>query len=369
MTEKGRTKVGHQSEAIHAVAKIYNGSDMANRKEFAQARPPANGLYVPVPTFFRDEPGPSPSPDLETQAAHALHLLRRGIDGIALLGSTGEAVAIANTERRELVQHVRHSLDQNGFQGRPLLVGTTTQVITEVVAQLQEAESAGADHGLVLAPGFFAPGFFAPTATQDGLAGWFEAVADASPLPILVYNYPTVSNGLVMLPATMARLAAHPRIVGCKLSHQDVAVHGAVAANAARARPGFATFIGMATDLPTALATGGAGAIDGVAGVCPRAVWALFATSAAIQRSSEPDEPRLRSLQRAVQTAYVSVAKFGMPVIKAAVMRRMLNGAGSDRVRLPLRALSDQEWQESSDAFSALMEWEDKLEAEARRTE
>jgi 2-keto-3-deoxy-L-rhamnonate aldolase len=65
---------------------------------------------------------------------------------------------------------------------------------------------------LVLAPGYFGAGV-----GQEGLREWYKAVADRSPIPILVYNYPGVTNGVVVLPETYTVLARHEKIVGCKM--------------------------------------------------------------------------------------------------------------------------------------------------------
>jgi len=82
--------------------------------------PPPPGVYVPVPTFFLPRSSSLYSasaspPDLETQAAHSLHLARAGITGLVLLGSTGEAIHLSNTERFSILSHMRKTYDENGF--------------------------------------------------------------------------------------------------------------------------------------------------------------------------------------------------------------------------------------------------------------
>lgn len=139
-----------------------------------------------VPTFF--EPASSacydaiqPPLNLSTQRTHAIYLARAGIRGLILLGSTGEAVHISDNERTQLISGVREALDSAGFPDYPLLAGTATQSVEQTVALLRDARNAGAQWGLVLAPGYFAS-----VVTQEGIATWFEAVADRSVLPILV---------------------------------------------------------------------------------------------------------------------------------------------------------------------------------------
>ena len=317
------------------------------------AEPPDAGIYVPVPTFFHKESGPCPSLDLETQESHALFLLGAGIKGLVVLGSTGEAIAITSSERSELTQRLRLAFDKNGFHERPLIVGTTAQALEEVLAQLRDAHDAGASYGLVLAPGYFAS-----AASQDGIAQWFEAVADRSPLPILVYHYPAVSNNLAIAPGTMERLAAHSRIVGCKLSHGDLAMHARVAAAPSVGRACFATFTGMGQQLLPVLSVGGAGAIDGLAGVFPRTVVALFSE----YRAQKPDAKLMRELQREIAGGYEPILRWGIPAIKAAI-RRELGYSGSDVARLPLRAMDSEAWATCEPAFAALAGREKSLRA------
>ncbi|EKG18476.1 hypothetical protein MPH_04278 [Macrophomina phaseolina MS6] len=147
---------------------------------------PPKGIYVPVPTFFAPKTAATYNPtnppvDVDTQSAHALYLARAGIRGLVILGSTGEAVHITNAERRALLSGVRAALTENGFPDYPIIAGTATQSIDETVVQLEEAREAGAQWGMVLAPGYFAS-----AVSQEGIIAWFEAVADRSPIPVLV---------------------------------------------------------------------------------------------------------------------------------------------------------------------------------------
>ena len=161
-------------------------SNGANGSRDAPATPPPQGIYVPVPTFFAKEGSSnydpvSPPLDLETQSEHSLFLARGGIKGLVILGSTGEAIFIRNSERKTLIQSQRKTLDDAGFQDRPIIAGTATQNIDDTVEMIKESKEAGAVYAMVLSPGYFAP-----ATSQPGLQKWFEAVADRSPLPILM---------------------------------------------------------------------------------------------------------------------------------------------------------------------------------------
>ena len=88
---------------------------------------------------------------------------------------------IDNAERKRLLTHVRHELDKAGCENYPIMAGTATQGIDDTVQQLKDAKEAGSQWGMVLAPGYFAP-----QVSQDGLIAWYTAIADQSPIPILM---------------------------------------------------------------------------------------------------------------------------------------------------------------------------------------
>jgi 2-keto-3-deoxy-L-rhamnonate aldolase len=150
------------------------------------ALPPPAGVYVPVPTFFVSRSASNYNAaaaplDLATQAAHSIHLAKCGIKGLVILGSTGEAVALTNKERFQVLSHVQKELEKAGFKDYPIIAGTATQSIAETLVQLEEAKEAGAQWGLCLVPGYFAG-----AVTQEGIIAWFEAIADSSPIPIMM---------------------------------------------------------------------------------------------------------------------------------------------------------------------------------------
>jgi hypothetical protein len=139
-----------------------------------------------VPTFFAKEGTASfdtvsPPLDLETQSKHSLFLVKGGIRGLVILGTTGEAVHITSKERNELIKSQRKTLDDAGYKDRPIIAGTATQNIEDTLQQIAESKEAGAESVLVLSPGYFAT-----AVNQTGIQKWFEAVADKSVLPIMI---------------------------------------------------------------------------------------------------------------------------------------------------------------------------------------
>ncbi|KAI0148726.1 dihydrodipicolinate synthase [Xylariaceae sp. FL1272] len=325
------------------------------------ATPPPPGIYVPVPTFFVGKKAANYSAtaaplDIETQIAHSLYLAKAGIKGLVILGSTGEAVHLTNKERFEVLSSVRQAFEKEGFKDYPIIAGTATQNIEETVEQLKSAKEAGSQWGMVLVPGYFAG-----ASTQEGIIQWFTAVADQSPIPVMIYHYPGVSNMVKVTPSTFVKLAAHPNIVGCKLSHGDISVHAQIASSPSIDHSYFHTFTGLGQQLLPVIAVGGAGAIDGCAGFFPKAVVRLYALSVKNPLTDEELAER-RRLQYRVSSVEELVAKFGTVGIKEAVSR--LRGMGDrDGTRLPLHGGipgGDAEWDNWKTQVDDMQEEEDR---------
>ncbi|TRX93437.1 hypothetical protein FHL15_005712 [Xylaria flabelliformis] len=323
---------------------------------------PPPGIYVPVPTFFVSKQAANYNAvaaplDIDTQIAHSLYLARAGIKGLVILGSTGEAIHLTNKERFEVLSRVRQAFEKEGFKDYPILAGTATQNIEETVDQLKSAKEAGSQWGMCLAPGYFAG-----ASTQEGIVRWFTAVADQSPIPILIYYYPGVSNNVKITPSTFVTLAKHPNIVGCKLSHGDVSVHAQIASNPDIDHDHFRTFTGLGQQLLPVVTVGAAGAIDGSAGFFPKTVVRLYELSVKTQLSDEEARER-RRLQFKVSCIEELVVRFGTVGIKEAISR--LRGFGDrDGTRLPLHGGipgGDAEWANWKSIADSVQEEEDRL--------
>ncbi|KAK7431759.1 hypothetical protein QQZ08_001698 [Neonectria magnoliae] len=298
------------------------------------ASPPPAGMYVPVPTFFASKKTANydavTAPlDIETQGAHAVYLAKAGIRGVVALGSTGEAVHLHPRDRARVLGGIKAALEKAGFDNYPIVAGTATNSVEETVEQLQDAHKAGAQWGLCLVPGYNAA-----VTTQDGIIRWFTAVADQSPIPVMIYHYPGVSNNVKVVPSTYATLSKHRNIVGCKLSHGDVSYHVQIGANPAIDAEHFHAFTGLGQQLLPVMSVGFSGAIDGSAGFFPKTLVRLYELSAKAQpTTAEAAERRL--LQFKVSSMEEIVVRYGTVGIKEAVGR--LRGFGdADGTRLPL---------------------------------
>jgi len=226
------------------------------------------GIYVPTVAFF--DPA-TDNVDVETVASHAVRLARAGVAGITTQGSNGEAVHLSHKERNLITSVTRKALDDAGFGHMPVIVGCGVQSTRECIELCEEAAAAGGDYALVLPPAYY-QGLFSKETVKE----FFRDVATASPIPILIYNYPGAVSGLDLNSDTIIELSQHPNIVGCKLTCGNTGKLNRVAA-ATRAATvsdpgsGFMCMGGSVDFTLQTLVGGGSGIIGGMANIAPKA--------------------------------------------------------------------------------------------------
>jgi 4-hydroxy-2-oxoglutarate aldolase len=156
---------------------------------------------------------PDSSLDIPTIIQHAVRTAKTGVAGLVILGSNGEAVHMDQSERSLIVSSIRKALESEGLGSMPLIVGCGQQSKRATLATISDAKQAGGDFALVLPPSYW------PMAmTKGNVKGYFKELADESVLPILVYNFPMVANGVMVDSDQLIELAGHDNIVGCKLT-------------------------------------------------------------------------------------------------------------------------------------------------------
>lgn len=157
------------------------------------------GVITALVTPFRND-------RLDEEALRRLvdEQIKAGIDGIVPVGTTGESPTLSNEEHIRVVQIVV----EESRKRVPVIAGTGANATREAIELTQAAKAVGADGTLQVTPYYNKP-------TQDGLFRHFKAVADAAPLPMIVYNVPG-RTGCDLLPDTIARLCELPLVVGVK---------------------------------------------------------------------------------------------------------------------------------------------------------
>ncbi|KAH9429555.1 hypothetical protein MCOR02_009289 [Pyricularia oryzae] len=229
-------------------------------------KPFPHGIHVPSLTWFQDTP--AQEIDWAVQKKHFEFLVRSGLHGIVIAGTNGEAVTLSAQEKRQLVQTARETATTLG-QPLPITLGCGGQTTQQVIAETQLAAEAGADYALVLVPSYF---HFAMT--EAAILAFFRELADASPIPIIIYNFPGVVAGLDVNSEMLSALGQHPNIIGVKLTCGGIAK---VARVSAQFKPDeFFTLAGQSDWLVPAMAVGSVGSITGVANLYPRYCVRIF---------------------------------------------------------------------------------------------
>lgn len=99
-------------------------------------------------------------------------------------------------------------MDGSGREGLPIITGCSDQSVRVTLNLIQEAAAAGSDYALVLPPTYFKGAMSA-----DVIEAYFKGIADASPIPIIIYSFPAVSAGLEMDSSLIIRISQHPNVV------------------------------------------------------------------------------------------------------------------------------------------------------------
>ncbi|KAK0720431.1 hypothetical protein B0H67DRAFT_599923 [Lasiosphaeris hirsuta] len=253
---------------------VTNGA--TNGRRTARRQLPC-GIYAPTMTFFDPE---TEDLDIPTIKKHAERLVRDGLAGLVTMGSNGEAIHCTREEKLAVTQATREALDAAGFTETPIIVGATEGSVRGTVELCKLAERAGGDYVLLLPPSYFR-GLMDEQAVHD----YFTGVADASPLPLILYNYPGAVAGIDMDSDLLIKLAAHPNIVGTKFTCGNTGKLTRVALATDAKTPfsegsGYMAFGGVCDFTVQTLVSGGSGIIAGGANVMPKVcvkVWNLWA--------------------------------------------------------------------------------------------
>jgi 4-hydroxy-2-oxoglutarate aldolase len=268
------------------------------------------GVIPPLVTPFRADGSldlPAFEADVEALAAHDL-------SGFLVLGSNGEAASLDEDEKRALVAAARRRAP-----GRFLLVGTGMESTRGTIALTGKAADLGADAVIVLTPHYYKARM-----TVEALRLHFEAVADASPVPVYLYSVPAFT-GLPWPPGLAQALAAHPRIAGIKESSGDIGLMGRLVASVPAK---FDVACGNAPVFYPALCVGAVGGVLAVANCAPRPTIALHRAFVA------GDHARARRLQEALTPLAAAVTTtHGVAGLKLAMGLAGLRGGD---VRAPL---------------------------------
>lgn len=275
------------------------------------------GLLAPaITTFDHATDELAREPFVRNIKAH----LEAGLDGILVAGSSGEAALLDSAERRTITEWAREVVQPHQW----LLVGTGSESTRETIARCRDAKAAGADAVLVVAPHYFLKRM-----SESALLAHYRAVADASPLPVLLYNMPAYAH-LVLSPELVHTMAEHDNVIGMKDSAGNLSV---LAQYLGAQSDAFSVVTGHGGTAASAMALGARGAILAIA------LYGAQPTRAMMDAALAGDHEQAAQLQLPlVPLALEIAAAFGPPGLKAAMNLVGLDGGAPRLPLLPLDA-------------------------------
>jgi 4-hydroxy-2-oxoglutarate aldolase len=255
------------------------------------------GIFAPIATAF-DASG---EVDYSTFAGNTVTFGATKLSGLVVLGSNGEFTLLSHEEKVKLVETARNHLPE----GKMVIAGTGCESFRETLQLTKECAAVGADVALVVTPNYYKKDM-----NEAALGNFYTMLADASPIPVMIYNMP--GNSGVNVPSSLTlKLAAHPNITGIKDSGGNIVQISEVLA---KAPEGFSVFAGSGSYLLATLMLGGVGGTLAVANVVPD-------YCAEIQENFEKgDLEKARKMQLALLPLNAAVtSRFGIGGMKAAM--------------------------------------------------
>jgi len=302
------------------------------------------GIYVPTVLFFdKDE-----EINTDLVSFHAVSLAKDGVAGIVVQGSNGEAVHLTSKERDIVTKNTRDALDAEGFKHMPVIVGCGAQSTREAIQLCKEAADSGGDHALILPPSYY-QGLFTPETVKS----FFLDVADASPIPIILYNYPPAVGGIDLSSDLLIELGQHQNIVGCKFTCGNTGKLARVAAAFKKGKGApFLCFGGSGDFTLQTLIGGGQGIIGGIANLAPKT---CIRTMGYYQQGKIKEAQRLQEILARGDWAAIQTGLVGT---KVAMQEYMGYGGWA---RKPLPRPEGEERHKIVESFRELMELEMEL--------
>ena len=279
-----------------------------------------SGVMAPVATAFDPVTGDL---DVVAHRANIRKWMEFGLRGVVVAGSTGEAVLLEADELALLAESSRELVPED----RLMVVGTGAESTRAAISRTRTAAEAGADAVLVQPPAYYRGAM-----TPEVLRAHYERVADAAPVPVILYQVPLRFATLELSTGLVAELSEHENIVGIKDSRGDLDLVGSLLE---AVRPGFQVLVGDGARFYGALEVGAVGGILAVADLAPGEAAEIHAAVRA-QRGSAAG-----GIQERIAPVHTEVvARRGVPGVKAAL--EML-GYQVGPPRSPLPALPEPE--------------------------
>jgi 4-hydroxy-2-oxoglutarate aldolase len=284
-----------------------------------------SGLLPPIPTPFDEQEQVA----LEHLRANLARWNQYGYSGYVVLGSNGEFVHLTESERWAVIETAREAIPEDKL----LIVGASYNATRDAVDFVRRVARMRVDAVLV-----GTPNYYRDQITPGILLDHYRKIADASPIPILLYSVPQFT-GIALAPETVARLAEHPNIIGIKDSGGNLAT----VAEIIRLVPSdFSVLTGSAALLQAAMALGAKGAVLAVGCIAPDVCLEIMR----LARDGDRAQAAARQLHL-LPVARAVTTQFGISGLKAALDLLGFYGgpprsplpAPDERMRAEIRAI------------------------------
>jgi 4-hydroxy-tetrahydrodipicolinate synthase len=247
---------------------------------------------------------------------------RTGLTGYVVVGSTGESVLLSKAEIEGILATVKEAASED----KKLIAGTGAESTAETIERTKRAAQLGYDAALVKTPYYYKPAY-----KPEVLIAHYRRVADASPIPVLLYSVPQFT-GIALEPPEIAALAEHPNIIGIKDSSGNVQ---RVAETIASVQPDFQVLVGGASTVYPSITIGARGAILALASALPEKCVALYEL---IRQGQHEKARELQAMLLRASTLIVS--ECGIAGVKCAMDQQRFRGG---LPRLPLQPVSSEQ--------------------------
>ncbi len=255
------------------------------------------GVFPPVPTSFQEDGELA----LDKFEENLSRLATKDLSGFVVLGSNGEYVLLSQREKLQVLEAARKAIPSSKL----MIAGTGAESTKQTIDLTRQAASIGADMAIVVTPCYYKGQM-----TSAVFKTHYLSVAEASPIPVLIYNV-TMYTGVDVDVDTLAALSEHPNIVGMKESNSNIVK---LADTIRQTSADFAVLAGSASFLYPAVRVGATGAVPALANVAPDQCVALY------RYAVQGREEEAKALQLRLLPANSAVtSKFGVPGLKVAM--------------------------------------------------
>ncbi|PYT98122.1 MAG: 4-hydroxy-tetrahydrodipicolinate synthase [Acidobacteria bacterium] len=277
-----------------------------------------SGIFSALTTPFGTD-GSVSLADLKHNIQHYNHT---GLAGYVVMGSTGESVLVSKAEWESVLLAVKEAASRD----KKLIAGTGAESTAETIERTKRAAQIGYDAALVKTPFYYKPMY-----KPEVYIAHYRRVADASPIPVLLYSVPQFT-GVALEVTEVVKLTEHPTIIGIKESSGNVL---RVAEMIAAVSPDFQVLVGSAATVYPSIMVGARGAILALASALPEKCVELY------ELIRKGQHERARELHTVIlRASKLVVSESGIPGVKYVMDQRGYRGG---LPRLPLLPLHDEQ--------------------------